>query len=95
VDTHISAGSNVPPYYDSLLGKIIASGPDRSIALARLRAAIAATRISGVISNIAFHAAALDDAEFIAGGVDTGFVPRLFARRPELCTMSAASGTHG
>ena len=95
VDTHISAGSNVPPYYDSLLGKIIASGPDRSVALARLRAAIAATRISGVTSNIAFHAAALDDAEFIAGGVDTGFVPRLFARRPELCSMNTASGTHG
>jgi acetyl-CoA carboxylase biotin carboxylase subunit len=95
VDTHIGAGSHVPPYYDSLLGKIIASGPDRSVALARLRAAIAATRISGVVSNIAFHAAALDDAEFIAGGVDTGFVPRLFARRPELCAVSAASGTHG
>jgi acetyl-CoA carboxylase biotin carboxylase subunit len=84
VDTHVVPGSNIPPYYDSLMGKIIASGPDRLTALARLRGAIAATRISGVTSNLGFHAAALDDPEFQAGGVDTGFVDRLFARRPEL-----------
>jgi acetyl-CoA carboxylase, biotin carboxylase subunit len=48
VDTHIASGSSVPPYYDSLLGKIIAHGPDRKSALQRLRAAIDAARIVGV-----------------------------------------------
>src|ERR1700722_4386245 len=84
VDSHVVPGSNIPPYYDSLMGHIIASGPDRASALTRLCAAIAATRISGVKSNLGFHTAALNDPEFQAGGVDTGFVDRLFARRPDL-----------
>src|ERR1700722_86213 len=84
VDSHVVPGSDIPPYYDSLMGKIIASGPDRAAALARLRGAIGATRISGVKENLGFHAAALEDPEYEAGGVDTGFVDRLFARRPEL-----------
>jgi acetyl-CoA carboxylase, biotin carboxylase subunit len=81
VDTHIVPGSSIPPYYDSLMGKIIAWGADRAAALARLRAAIGVTRISGVESNLGLHTAALNDAEFQAGGVDTGFVDRLFAER--------------
>jgi acetyl-CoA carboxylase, biotin carboxylase subunit len=84
VDSHVVAGSNIPPYYDSLMGKIIASGPDRDSALSRLCAAITATRIGGVKSNLGFHTAALNDPEFQAGGMDTGFVDRLFARRTDL-----------
>ncbi len=82
VDTHIHAGSRVPPFYDSLMAKIIAQGPDRPAALALLQQAIAATRLEGVASNLSFHAAALADPEFQAGGVDTGFVARLLADRP-------------
>jgi acetyl-CoA carboxylase biotin carboxylase subunit len=84
VDTHVVPGSSIPPYYDSLMGKIIASGPDRTGALARLHGAIAMTHISGVKSNLGFHTAALNDPEFQAGGVDTGFVDRLMARRADL-----------
>ena len=84
VDTHVVPGSSIPPFYDSLMGKIIAWAEDRPTALARLRRAIAATRISGVKSNLGFHAAALEDGEFQIGGVDTGFVDRLYARRPGL-----------
>jgi len=62
--------------------------------LARLRGAIAATHISGIKSNLGFHEAALDDLEFQAGGVDTGFVDRLYARRPDLCEQDRA-GAHG
>jgi acetyl/propionyl-CoA carboxylase alpha subunit len=51
-------GSSIPPFHDSLMGKIIASGPDRAEALARLRGAIAVTRIGGVKSNLGFHGAA-------------------------------------
>ncbi len=75
MDTHIVPGSSIPPFYDSLIGKIIASGPDRAGALARLRGAIARdAHQSGCNSNLGFHGAALDDPEFQAGGVDTGFV---------------------
>src|SRR4029079_4077919 len=59
VDTHIVSGSRVPPFYDSLLGKIIAHGPDRATALARLRKAVGATRLEGVATNLPFHAAVL------------------------------------
>ena len=82
VDTHIEAGARVPPFYDSLLGKIIAHGRDRAQALARLRAAVAMTRIEGVATNLGFHADVLADPEFVAGGVDTGYLARLLERRP-------------
>ncbi len=74
VDTHIVTGSRVPPYYDSLLGKIIASGPTREAARKRLLEALAATRIEGVRTNLAFQAELLADPLFIRGGVDTGFL---------------------
>jgi acetyl-CoA carboxylase biotin carboxylase subunit len=90
VDTHIISGSRITPYYDSLMAKIIASGPDRAIALARLQAAVAATRIAGVASNLEFHGSVLEDPEFQAGGVDTGFVERLMARRSRM--IPAADG---
>jgi acetyl-CoA carboxylase biotin carboxylase subunit len=81
VDTHIAPGSRVPPFYDSLLGKIIAHAPDRAGAVARLRRAIASTRLEGVHTNLAFHETVLSDREFEAGGVDTGFVARLLERQ--------------
>jgi len=81
VDTHIEPGSRVPPYYDSLLGKIIVFGRDRAQAIARMRAAIAVTRIDGVATNLALHSGILSDPEFLAGGVDTGYLARLLERR--------------
>ena len=84
VDTHIVAGSRVPPFYDSLMAKIIAHGPDRATALQRLRNAISSTRVVGVATNLPFHAVALADPEFQAGGMDTGFVARLLERTPDM-----------
>ncbi len=80
VDTHIEAGSRVPPYYDSLMAKIIAHATDRTGAVTRLRAALAATRLTGVHSNLDFQMRVLADPEFQAGGFDTGFVARLLER---------------
>ena len=90
IDTHIESGARVPPYYDSLLGKIIAHGRDRAQALARLRAAIAITRIEGVATNLGLHAEILADPEFMRGGVDTGYLARLLER-----PARAAVGHHG
>jgi acetyl-CoA carboxylase biotin carboxylase subunit len=87
VDTHIASGSRVPPYYDSLLGKVIAHGPDRNTALKRLRSAIAAVCIVGVQTNLSFHAMLLANPEFLAGGVDTGFVERLLEDRQTLAEV--------
>jgi acetyl-CoA carboxylase biotin carboxylase subunit len=87
VDTHIASGSMVPPYYDSLLGKVIAHGPDRNTVLQRLQSAIGAVRLVGVQTNLSFHAKMLADPEFQAGGVDTGYVERLLDRRPKLAEV--------
>jgi acetyl-CoA carboxylase, biotin carboxylase subunit len=82
VDTHIVSGAKVPPFYDSLMAKIIARGPDRAAALATLRRALDETHIEGVATNLAFHKQVLADPGFQAGGVDTGYLPRLLARAP-------------
>jgi acetyl-CoA carboxylase, biotin carboxylase subunit len=74
VDTHIAAGSMVPPFYDSLLGKIIAHGATREIARTRLIAALERSRLTGVHTNLAFQRALLADAAFARGGVDTGWL---------------------
>ena len=80
VDTHIESGSSVPPFYDSLMAKIIVHAPDRPTALGKMQQAIAAARITGVATNLPFHAVMLRDPEFRAGGVDTGYVARLLQR---------------
>jgi acetyl-CoA carboxylase biotin carboxylase subunit len=74
VDTWIESGSVVSPWYDSLLGKIIAHGATRSEALARLREALAHTQIEGIHTNLAFQASLLASEEFAEGGVDTSWL---------------------
>jgi acetyl-CoA carboxylase biotin carboxylase subunit len=84
VDTHVEARSRIPPFYDSLLGKIIAHGEDRDAALERMWRAVAATRMRGVASNLSLHSTVLAHREFQDGGVDTGFLGRLLERAPIL-----------
>ena len=85
VDTHVQGGSVVPPYYDSLLAKLIVHGTDRADAIARARAALELLRIDGVVTTVPVHQALLDDAEFAAGGVDTAFFERfLQTHQPDL-----------
>ena len=80
VDTHIASGSRVPPFYDSLLGKIITHASDRGAALERMRTALSRTHIEGIATNLGFHRAVLADPEFQAGAVDTGFLTRFQER---------------
>jgi acetyl-CoA carboxylase, biotin carboxylase subunit len=74
VDTHVEAGSAVPPQYDSLLAKLIVSGSSRAEALARLRGALARCEIGGVATTLPLHAALAADAEFTEGGVATDYL---------------------
>jgi acetyl-CoA carboxylase biotin carboxylase subunit len=77
VDTHIETGSRVPPYYDSLLAKIIVAGPDRPSVIRAMRAALARTRVDGVSTNIGLHTMILADPRFVHGGVDSRFLAGL------------------
>jgi acetyl-CoA carboxylase biotin carboxylase subunit len=76
VDTHIESGVKVPPFYDSLLAKIIVSGSDRQHALRNMTAALTNCYIEGVHTNLALHAALMADPTFAIGGVDTSFLPK-------------------
>jgi acetyl-CoA carboxylase biotin carboxylase subunit len=81
VDTHLQAGAAVPPYYDSLVAKLVAHGRDRAQALTRLAAALPRCRITGIATNLDLHAAVLAADEFRAGGVDTGWLARFLGER--------------
>jgi acetyl-CoA carboxylase biotin carboxylase subunit len=76
VDTHVQAGSAVPPQYDSLLAKLVVHGGDRAQALARLRGALSRCEIGGVADTAGMLAGLAADEEFAAGGVDTGYLAR-------------------
>jgi acetyl-CoA carboxylase, biotin carboxylase subunit len=73
IDTHLASGGDVPPYYDSLIGKLIVSAPTRAEAVARLGQALASLAIEGVETTCDLHRAIVADPRFIAGGVDTRF----------------------
>jgi 3-methylcrotonyl-CoA carboxylase alpha subunit len=76
VDAGVEVGSVVSPYYDSMIAKLIASGPDRATALARLAQALEAIAVAGPKTNAAFlHALALHPG-FVAGRTDTGLIAR-------------------
>ena len=68
IDSHIYSGYYVPPFYDSMIGKLIAHGATRTIAINRMLSALDETYISGISTNIALHKRILADLAFIQGG---------------------------
>ena len=84
VDTHIQAGSAVPPQYDSLLAKLVVAGGSRAEALDRLRGALARCEIGGVATTLPVHAALAADDEFAAGGVGTEYLALWLERETRL-----------
>ena len=77
VDTHIYAGYEVPPYYDSLLAKLIVWGKDRDQALARARRALGEFEISGIKTNLPFHRGIIDNDAFLGAQVSTNLLDRV------------------
>jgi len=76
MDTHIYAGYTVPPYYDSLIAKLLVHGSDRSEAIVRGRRALEMLRIEGIKTSAPLHLRILDNEEFNAGKIDTHFMER-------------------
>ncbi len=80
LDTGVDAGDAVSPYYDPMLGKVIAWGETRAIAITRLQQALRGLEIVGVITNRALLASVLADGEFRGGGVGTDFLAKRHAQ---------------
>ncbi|MCH6573092.1 MAG: acetyl-CoA carboxylase biotin carboxylase subunit [Gammaproteobacteria bacterium] len=76
VDSHLYSGYEVPPFYDSMIGKIIAHGADRSTAIARMRNALNEIVIEGIRTNIALHQEITNHGAFQAGGTDIHYLEK-------------------
>ena len=76
LDSHVYDGYSVPPYYDSLLAKLICQGRDRSEAIARMMVALESFIIEGVTTTIPFLARVMQNEKFAAGDFDTKFLER-------------------
>ena len=74
VDTHIYAGYTVPPYYDSMIAKLIAIAQTRTEAIAAMKRALSEFVIEGIKTTIPFHLQMMDNPDFVAGKFDTSFM---------------------
>jgi acetyl-CoA carboxylase biotin carboxylase subunit len=83
VDSALYAGYTVPPYYDSLVAKLVVHGADRAMALMRLRRALEEFVIDGIATTLPLHRRIVEDAEFVAGDYTIHWLERFVARGPE------------
>jgi acetyl-CoA carboxylase, biotin carboxylase subunit len=89
IDTFAHAECTVPPYYDSLLAKIIAHGRDRQEAIARMRRTLEMTVIEGIKTTVPLHLKILSEPDFIAGKLGTAFMDR-FINKPKAGNLAEA-----
>ncbi len=73
-DSHIKVGYTIPPTYDSMVAKLLVFADDRPKAIARMRRALGETKIEGIKTTIPLHQRIMNDANFINGDVDTGYI---------------------
>ena len=83
IDSHIYQDYTVPPYYDSLIAKLIIHGRNRGEAIARAKRALEEFIIEGIKTTIPFHLQVLDDQRFISGNFDTGFLEKFIFKSSE------------
>ena len=83
LDTHLYSGYQVPPYYDSLLAKLIVHGNTREEAIVRAQHVLESFVIEGITTTIPFLSEITRDPSFVAGEVDTGFVDRFLSQRSD------------
>ncbi|MEO0453213.1 MAG: acetyl-CoA carboxylase biotin carboxylase subunit [Verrucomicrobiota bacterium] len=82
MDSHVYGGYSIPPYYDSMIGKLIVSGKDRQTAILRLRRALQEMIVKGIKTTIPFGIMILDDPEFQRGKYSTSFVADKMDKQP-------------
>ena len=76
MDSHIYNGYTVPPYYDSMIGKLIAHGDDRASAIARMRTALSEVVVDGIKTNVPLHQDILADTAFQQGGTNIHYLEK-------------------
>jgi acetyl-CoA carboxylase biotin carboxylase subunit len=77
MDSHVYTDYEIPPYYDSLIGKLIVWGPNRTTAIQRMKRALRECAITGLPTTIGFHQQVLERPEFLKGEVYTNFVNQM------------------
>ncbi len=83
VDSHVYSGYNIPPHYDSMIGKVIAHGKDRAEAICRMERALNELMVRGIFTNTPFALAILRDPTFQHGGATTRYVQDFLDRTPK------------
>jgi acetyl-CoA carboxylase biotin carboxylase subunit len=84
VDSHAYTGYYVPPYYDSMVGKVIAYGATRDQAIRRMQIALSEMVVEGILTNIPLHRELMVDARFIEGGTNIHYLEHKLASKPDL-----------
>ena len=82
VDTFVEEGSTIPPYYDSMIAKLICVGSTRDAAIRRMARALSEYLITGIRTTIPFQAKIMRHADFVRGDFDTGFVEKILDPKP-------------
>lgn len=80
VDSHVYTGYTVPSHYDSMIGKLIVHGNDRSEAISRMRVALSEMVVSGIKTNLPLHIELMDEPEFIKSGIDIHFLEQRISK---------------
>jgi acetyl-CoA carboxylase biotin carboxylase subunit len=81
MDSHVYTDYEIPPYYDSLIGKLIVWGADRNSAIQRMKRALRECAITGLPTTIAFHQRILETPEFVEGKIYTNFVEQMMQQQ--------------
>jgi acetyl-CoA carboxylase biotin carboxylase subunit len=83
MDSHVYTDYEIPPYYDSLIGKLIVWGSDRQAAIRRMRRALRECAVTGLPTTISFHQKILEDPDFQKGDIYTNFVEQMMNKEKE------------
>jgi len=83
VDSHVYHNYLVPPYYDSMIGKVIAYGDTRDQAIARMRIALSEMVVEGIATNLPLHQELLLDEKFLRGGTSIHYLEEKLAKRKQ------------
>ncbi|MDX2152405.1 MAG: acetyl-CoA carboxylase biotin carboxylase subunit [Bryobacteraceae bacterium] len=92
-DTHAYTDGVIPPYYDSLVAKLIAYGNDRTEAIARMKRALEMFVVEGIHTTIPLHQRILEEPDFVEGRLDTNFIARMNLGAPKPAPESSSSQT--